>query len=149
MSCVLRMSTTSQKSQRLLKQLGNFCLDKTIHGGQLKRSIYEVFCQYVCHHIFSPSSILEYMDMHGGVLNYEGIEALHAINMRGIPNKPSLLPSTTMLQKLASVVENYGVTVCPNTIHSSPDGSESFFFQASDILMCAMTAAKCFAKADR
>ena len=44
------------------------------------------------------------MDIPGGVLNYEGIEALHAIDTRGTPNEPSLLPSTTLLQKAATVV---------------------------------------------
>ena len=89
------------------------------------------------------------MVMHGGVLNYEGIEALHTINTRGISNEPFLLPCMTVLQIVASVVENYGATICPYTIHSSPDGSESFFFHASDIVMCAMTAGKCFDKANR
>ena len=38
------------------------------------------------------------MDLHGGALYYEGIEALHSIDTGGIPNQPSLLPSTMMFE---------------------------------------------------
>ena len=38
------------------------------------------------------------MDTNGGVLNYEGVEALHAIDTRGIPNEPSLLPSSSSIK---------------------------------------------------
>ena len=49
-----------------------------------------------------------------------------------------------MHQMGASIVDKYGTTVCPFVMQSLHDGSESFNFCASDVLICAMTACKCF-----
>ncbi|KAL7577750.1 hypothetical protein ACA910_010511 [Epithemia clementina (nom. ined.)] len=129
--CVTRrMRTDSTQCQFFFTELSKMMLDSTIHGGQLKKSAYSVFRQYVCKNIFSPPRILRHMDFHGGVLNYEALKALRNIETEGEPYVRTLIPSTAQMQQCSSIVKKFAIKFCPYIItHNKTEKAEGFHFR--------------------
>ncbi|KAL7572986.1 hypothetical protein ACA910_007484 [Epithemia clementina (nom. ined.)] len=102
-----RMQDNSENSKYLFEHPTELLLDETIHGGQLARGSYNVFCMYVRQNVFPAHKVLKHVAFQGGVLNFEGIETLREIETGGGGGQSyvsTLLPSTAELQKVASIV---------------------------------------------
>ncbi|KAL7571317.1 hypothetical protein ACA910_007638 [Epithemia clementina (nom. ined.)] len=127
-SCA-KMSSTSSKSKYMFEHLQEMLLDGTLHGGQARECSYNVFRRYVCENVFSADKILRHMDLHGGVLNFEGIESLREVETGGQSYQSTLIPSTAELQKVAFIVEAVGKKMCPfRMIRCGKNNAEGFFF---------------------
>ncbi|KAL7578102.1 hypothetical protein ACA910_015033 [Epithemia clementina (nom. ined.)] len=104
---ISNMQHNSDSSKYLFESLTELLLNKTIHGGQMLSCSYETFRKYVRQNVFDVLKVLKHMDLHSGVLNFEGVEALCAIESGGQPYTATLIPSTAELQKVAFIVESY------------------------------------------
>ncbi|KAL7563493.1 hypothetical protein ACA910_008793 [Epithemia clementina (nom. ined.)] len=123
-------------------------LDSTNHGRQLKKTAYSVFRQYVRENIFSPPRILRCMDLHGGVLNYEALEALRNIETEGEPYVRTLIPSTAQMQECSNMVERFARQFCPYTItHNETEKAEGIHFRAADVLVLLLLAGNVYDEA--
>jgi hypothetical protein len=64
--------------------------------------------------VFKVGELLKLMDLKGGVLNYEGVEIMHSLEVKGRRNfRESILPSRSRLQNFQVKMNKIGETVCP------------------------------------
>jgi hypothetical protein len=73
--------------------------------------------------IFTPGKVLREMDLHGGTLNYEGIEILRLLEHKGQKYfRTSILPSTSRIQRFQQKMNKVGETVVPFESIMTTDG---------------------------
>jgi hypothetical protein len=91
--CILGLKSTSTSLVTVFWAVG----ERHAQGGL----IIEV-SKWQQNNAFTPGKFLKEMDMHGSILNYEGIEILRCLEIRGKNSwyfHMSILPSTSRLQR--------------------------------------------------
>jgi hypothetical protein len=79
--------------------------------------------KWLRNNIFTPGKVLKGMDMHGGTLNYEGIEILRMLETLGRKYfRYSILPSTSRIQRFQRKMNKVGESIAPFKSIITEDG---------------------------
>jgi hypothetical protein len=93
--------------------------------------------KWLRNNVFTPGKVLKQMDLHGGVLNYEGIEILRLLEHLGQKYfRTSILPSTSRIQRFQRKMNKVGETIVPfdSIMTSDGEGIEFDLKKATEVV---------------
>ena len=127
---VVNANLVAQLNEAISNVLNNVPQFKNLGGKRVTNALTSVFWKYgdglaqeglitkvsrwLRDNVFKVGDLLKMMDLKGGVLNYEGVEIMRSLEVKGRRNfRESILPSRSRLQKFQVKMNKVGETVCP------------------------------------
>jgi hypothetical protein len=116
-------------------------MSEDLEDGNVKRINIERVRLWYRENVFTPSKVLEAMDLAGGQLSYTGLEVLRSVESNGKRYHRGILPSTSTVQRIAKKVEAMAAEIAPVRFYSTAHG-EAFEFDSKTLLNTLLKAYK-------